>query len=254
MARSEADLPRISIVTASYNQAAYVEWTVRSVFLQRYPNLEYIVMDGGSDDGTADVLAHYRDRFAHFVSERDGGQSDAIRRGFERSTGDVMAWLNSDDLLAPGALHFVARYFARHPSVDVIYSHRCMINNTGHVIGYWILPRHSSYLMRRWDLLPQETCFWRRRLFRAAGNVDATFRFAMDYDLFVRYMKRGRFQRVNRFLGAFRIHDKSKTQQQLKTVGTLTLPNTRPLVYLLTCIIRHSVLAYMEACHGQSNL
>src|SRR5436305_7493616 len=96
-------LPRISIVTPSYNHADYIEWTVRSVLLQRYANLEYIVMDGGSKDATCEILAPYQNHFAHFVSQKDAGQADAIARGFQRCTGDIMAYLNSDDMLAPGA-------------------------------------------------------------------------------------------------------------------------------------------------------
>jgi glycosyltransferase involved in cell wall biosynthesis len=212
-------LPRISIVTPSYNQAEYVEMTVRSVLLQRYPNLEYIVMDGGSTDGSREILDRYADRFAHYQSQKDGGQSDAIHQGFARSSGEIMAYLNSDDLLAPGALHFVAEYFAAHPEVDAIYSHRCTIDRQNKVISYWILPPHSNYLMKRWDLIPQETCFWRRRLFDACGNIDSSLRFAMDYDLFLRYMAHGKFARVNRFLGAFRYHDDSKTSRLLFAVG-----------------------------------
>src|ERR1700722_11657296 len=120
--------PRISIVTPSYNQAQYIGWTVRSVLLQRYPNLEYIVMDGGSNDGTMGVLAPYRDRLTHLSHASDKGQSDAVSRGFARSTGEIMSYLNSDDMLAPGALAFVADFFARSPDVDVVYSHRCTVD------------------------------------------------------------------------------------------------------------------------------
>lgn len=211
--------PRISIITPSYNQAAYIEWTVRSVLLQRYSNLEYIVMDGGSNDGTREILDRYCSRFAHYVSEKDEGQADAVARGLERSTGQIMAYLNSDDMLAPGALQFVADYFARHPEVDAIYSHRCTVNEANKAISYWILPHHSNYLMERWDLIPQETCFWRRSLFEQCGNIDPSFRFALDYDLFLRYMRRGRFERVNRFLGAFRYHCNAKTFTLLQDVG-----------------------------------
>ena len=215
----ERRLPKISIVTPSYNQADFVGWTVRSVFLQRYPNLEYILMDGGSTDGTCNVLEPYADRFAHFVSEKDGGQADAIRRGFERSTGQIMAYLNSDDMLAPGTLAFVAQYFADHPEVDAVYSHRVTVDEENRASGYWILPRHSDWYMSRWDLIPQETCFWRRRLFERCGNIDASFRFAMDYDLFVRFMRAGQMVRLDRFLGVFRKHSEAKTSQLLETVG-----------------------------------
>jgi glycosyltransferase involved in cell wall biosynthesis len=213
-------LPKISIVTPSYNQAPFIEWTVRSVLWQRYPNLEYIVMDGGSKDGTQAVLEPYRDRFAHYQSARDKGQAEAIHNGFARATGDIMAYLNSDDMLAPGALHWVAQFFADHPEVDAVYSHRCTVDENNKVIYYWILPRHSDWYMTRWDLIPQETCFWRRRLFERSGNIDPGFRFAMDYDLFVRFMRNGRMVRANRFLGVFRKHTEAKTSQLLETIGT----------------------------------
>ncbi len=214
-------LPRISIVTPSYNQARFVGWTARSVFLQRYPNLEYIMMDGGSKDDTVEVLRPYADRFAYFVSERDKGQSDAIHRGFQRATGEIMAYLNSDDMLAPGALHFVARFFADHPDVDAVYSHRVTVDGRNRVKWYWVLPEHSDWYMVRWDLIPQETCFWRRRIFDRCGNVDPTFRFAMDYDLFVRFMRAapGRMRRLDRFLGVFRQHDEAKTTRLMETIG-----------------------------------
>ena len=216
---SMTTLPRISIVTPSYNQATFIRWTVRSVLLQRYPNLEYMVMDGGSTDGTQQVLEPYADRLTHFVSQADGGQADALEKGFARCTGEIMSYLNSDDMLAPGTLHFIARYFAEHPAVDAIYSHRVTVDENNKVVWYWILPRHSNWYMTRWDLIPQETCFWRRRLFDKCGNVDSRLRFAMDYDLFVRFMQNGRMVRVNRFLGAFRKHTEAKTSQLLETVG-----------------------------------
>ena len=212
-------LPTISIVTPSFNQAKYVVQTVRSVLLQRYPKLEYVMMDGGSTDGTQEAIAPYRSRFHYYESARDNGQADAIRRGFEQTTGEIMAYLNSDDVLAPGCLNYVAKYFAQHPKVDAIYSHRVIVNEGNVAIGYWILPRHRNRLMLRWDLIPQETCFWRRRLYEKVGGVDASYRFAMDYDLFARFMLHGRMRRVKRVLGAFRMHTDSKSAQQLETIG-----------------------------------
>ena len=216
---NNAELPTISIVTPSYNQGDFVEWTVRSVFEQRYPKLEYIFMDGGSTDNTLERVEPYRKRFLHFESGPDGGQSAAIAKGFRYAAGDIMAYLNSDDVLLPGTLNFVADYFHQNPSVDFIYGHRCFINESNEVIRHWILPPHSSFLMRRWDLIPQETCFWRRSLFEKMGNIDPSYHFAMDYDLFVRYMSAGKFRRVNRFLAAFRVHQNAKTSTQLTTIG-----------------------------------
>jgi glycosyltransferase involved in cell wall biosynthesis/2-polyprenyl-3-methyl-5-hydroxy-6-metoxy-1,4-benzoquinol methylase len=211
--------PRITIVTPSYNQGKYIERTVRSVLLQRYPNLDYILMDGGSTDDTVSRLAPYRNRFSFFASEPDNGQADAIAKGFARSSGEIMAYLNSDDLLAPGALQFVATFFEKHSDVDCIYSHRCTVDEDDQVQWYWILPPHSNSLMKRWDFIPQETCFWRRSLFEKAGNIDPSYHFAMDYDLFVRFMNLGRVRRINRFFGAFRQHSESKTTQLLGVLG-----------------------------------
>lgn len=215
----DSELPRISIITPSFNQGDFIEATVRSVINQRYLNLEYIMMDGGSTDDTLLKLQPYIERFSHFESGPDGGQSAAIAKGFSLASGEIMGFLNSDDVLLPGALNFVADFFNRHPKVDLIYSHRCIIDKTGNVTGHWILPKHSNFLMKRWDLIPQETCFWRRKLFEKHGNVNPGFRFAMDYDLFVRYMRSGHFRRVNRFLAAFRVHSNSKTTTQLFTIG-----------------------------------
>jgi len=206
-----ADLPTIAIVTPSFQHGKYLEWTIRSVLLQEYPKLEYVVMDGGSTDETPEILARYAKRLAHVESAKDGGQADAVARGFKQTRGEIMAYLNSDDVLAPGALEFVARYFADNPGVDAVYSHRVFMQEDGVVDSYWILPAHSNALMKRWDYIPQETCFWRRRIYDEVGGIDPAFQFALDYDLFVRFMERGRMRRVNRFLGAFRRHAASKT-------------------------------------------
>jgi glycosyltransferase involved in cell wall biosynthesis len=209
----------ISIVTPSFNQGTYIERTVRSVLGQGYPKLQYVVMDGGSTDSTLKVLRPYVPYFHHFSSGPDQGQADALARGFNKTSGDIMAYLNSDDLLAPGTLHFVSDYFQDHPEIDFVYSHRCIVDPSDRVTGYWYLPPHSNYLMRCLDLIPQETCFWRRSLFEAVGNVDRSYRFAMDYDLFVRMMEQGRFRRVQRVLAAFRQHESAKTTQLFETIG-----------------------------------
>lgn len=168
-------------------------------------------MDGGSTDGTAEILERYRQSLTHVESAPDRGQADAVVRGFSHTTGEIMAYLNSDDLLAPDALLFVADYFAANPDVDALYSHRVFIDENDTVESYWILPEHRDWLMKRWDYIPQETCFWRRRIYEDVGGINASFQFALDYDLFVRFMDRGRMCRVNRFLGAFRKHASSKT-------------------------------------------
>jgi glycosyltransferase involved in cell wall biosynthesis len=203
--------PSISIVTPSYQHGRFIEWTIRSVIRQDFPKLEYVVMDGGSTDQTPEILARYTRFFTHVESAKDGGQADAVVRGFAHTSGEIMAYLNSDDVLAPGALEFVARFFAQNPSVDALYSHRVFIDENNRVESYWLLPAHHDWIIKRWDYIPQETCFWRRSIYEQAGGIDPSFQFALDYDLFVRFMERGRIERVDRFLGAFRRHPSSKT-------------------------------------------
>lgn len=226
-AMTKRELPSISIVTPSFNQGSFVEATIRSVFDQRYPKLEYLFMDAASTDETLERVAPYRDRFAHFQSAPDRGQAAAISQGFARCRGEIMAYLNSDDLLLPGTLNFVADYFRRHPEIDLIYGHRCFIDAQNRVTGFWILPPHCNFLMRRWDLIPQESCFWRRSLFERAGNIDPGYWFAMDYDLLARYMRDGKFKRVNRFLAAFRVHEQAKTSTHLASTGAREVEDIR---------------------------
>jgi len=208
--------PRISIVTPSYEQGRYLGRTVYSVVNQHYPQLEYFVQDGGSDDETPDVLERFDGELSGWISEPDAGQADAINRGFAHTSGEIMAYLNSDDLLLPGSLAFVARYFAAHPDVDAVYGHRILIDEHDRQIGVWVMPPHDDEMLTLADYIPQETLFWRRDLWeRAGGQIDVSFKFAVDWDLLLRFRDAGaRIVRLPRFLGAFRIHAEQKTGQQ----------------------------------------
>jgi glycosyltransferase involved in cell wall biosynthesis len=213
--------PRISIVTPSYQQGDYIDRTIRSVVHQSYQNLQYFVQDGGSTDITVDVLKRYEDNISGWVSEKDSGQSQAINLGFDHTNGEIMAWLNSDDLLMPGALHTVADYFNRHPNVDVVYGNRLLIDENDMEIGRWILPGHDSAVLSWADYVPQETLFWRRRIWeKVGGQIDESFRFAMDWDLLVRFRDAGaKFAHIPQFLGAFRIHEHQKTSAAIYDIG-----------------------------------
>jgi GT2 family glycosyltransferase len=205
--------PTISIVTPSFCQGRFLERTLYSVLGQNYPALEYFVQDGGSPDETLEILRDYEGQLSGWASEPDGGQADAINRGFLQTKGEIMAWLNSDDLLLPGSLAYVARHFVEHPDVDVVYGHRLMIDESDGQIGAWILPKHDDAALTVADFIPQETIFWRRRIWEAAGGqIDPTFAYAMDWDLLLRFREAGaKMVRLPRFLGAFRIHDEQKT-------------------------------------------
>lgn len=213
--------PTISVVTPSYQQGAFIGRTIQSVVDQDYPKLQYFVQDGGSRDGTIDVLKEYEDKLSGWTSEKDSGQSQAINLGFTNTDGEIMAWLNSDDLLLPGALHAVADYFNHHPDVDVVYGNRLLIDENDREIGRWILPGHDSDVLSWADYVPQETLFWRRRIWdKVDGKVEESFRFAMDWDLLVRFRDAGaRFGHIPQFLGAFRIHENQKTSAVINEIG-----------------------------------
>ena len=213
--------PRISIVTPSLNQASFLEFTLRSVIEQNYPDIEYIVQDGGSSDGSVEILKRYERLLTRWESLRDGGQAHAINLGFAHATGEIMAWLNSDDLLLPGTLNYIADYFNQHPDVDVIYGHRILIDEMGREIGRWILPPHDEEVIRWADFVPQETLFWRRRIWKVIGEaVDEDFEFALDWDLILRFQEAGaKFVRLPRFLGAFRVWPHQKTQKAMAKQG-----------------------------------
>jgi glycosyltransferase involved in cell wall biosynthesis len=205
--------PRVSIVVPSYNQGRFLRATLDSVLDQQFPNLELIVQDGGSTDETQTILREYSGRLRHWESRRDNGQAHAINLGFRHATGDILAYLNSDDILLPGALAYVARFFERHPSIDVVYGHRVVIDESGMEVGRWILPAHQDEILRWADYVPQETLFWRRRIWKLTGaSMDEDFRYALDWELLVRFLDHGAtFVRLPRFLGAFRVHASQKT-------------------------------------------
>jgi GT2 family glycosyltransferase len=214
--------PTISIVTPSYQQGRYLARTLYSVVSQNYPALEFVIEDGGSSDETLDVIKRFEPALSRWRSEPDDGQGDAINRGFQGTTGEIMAWLNADDLLLPGSLAFVASYFAAHPEVDVIYGNRVMIDEHDGQIGTWVLPSHDDRVLAFADYVPQETLFWRRRIWEAAGGyVDPRFSYALDWDLLVRLRSaNARMVRVPRFLAAFRVHPGQKTTVESAT-GTI---------------------------------
>ena len=218
---SATDAPTISLVTPSYNQAIFLERTLKSILDQGYPKLQYVVQDGGSDDGSREILAAYQSRLYAVESRKDDGFAHAINAGFAKTDGEIMAWLNSDDLLLPGALNAVASYFMANPDVDVVYGHRILIDEQDQEIGRWVLPPHDEEVLRWADYIPQETMFWRRRIWEKAGSkIDLDFQFAVDWDLLLRFQKAGaKIVRLPRFLGAFRVHSNQKTSSQIESFG-----------------------------------
>ena len=219
--RSETPTLSLSIVTPNLNQGVFIERTITSVLDQEFQNLEYVIQDGCSKDASIQVIKQYESRLSNWQSIKDRGQSHAINMGLKNTSGDIMAYLNSDDILLPGSLGYVIRYFEQHPDVDVVYGDRLLIDEEDRVINYWVLPEHDSGAIAWADFIPQETMFWRRSAWNAIGaHVDESFHFAMDWDMILRFRSHGRkFVHLPRFLGAFRITESQKTNQLQASVG-----------------------------------
>ena len=231
--RRESEWPSISIVTPSFMQGAFLERTIKSVLSQNYPKLSYIVLDGGSTDDSAEIIKAYESKLARWESAPDEGQADAIARGFQDRNEDIMAWLNSDDKLMPGALAFIGDYFAANPSVDVIYGHRVIIDKNDYEIGRWVLPEHDSEILKWADYVPQETLFWRRKLWNDVGGVDTSFRFAIDWDLLFKFQQAGaKIVRLPYFLGCFRVHPLQKTSSEMtESTGDQEMERIRRIIH-----------------------
>ncbi|MHB1155897.1 MAG: glycosyltransferase family 2 protein [Phycisphaerales bacterium] len=205
-------LPTISVITPSYNQASYLDETIRSVLCQRDQIHEYFVFDGGSTDESVSVIKKYASKIDHWVSEKDKGQSDAIHKGFTRATGDILYWLNSDDVLLPGALARVRQAFADHPDWDVLTSYGCWIDADSRIIKVFRMGRESDRQARGGCMhVCQQTCFFKRELYERVGGLDLKLHCVMDTELWVRMFKAGSvWGLVPQYLAGFRRHDLSK--------------------------------------------
>ncbi len=195
--------------------------------------MQYVIQDGNSKDNTFEVIKSFQERLAYFESRSDHGQAHAINLGFHHTSGEIMAYLNSDDMLLPGALRYVADYFTQHQDVDVVYSHRVIIDENDEEIGRWILPPHDPDIILWADYIPQETLFWRRSLWeKIGGALDESYRFALDWNLIVRFHNAGaRFERLPRFLGAFRLQSEQKTSMQMDSLGLSEMNRLRNQIH-----------------------
>lgn len=204
--------PLVSIVTPSYNQAAFLEETICSVLEQDYEHLEYIIVDGGSTDGSLEIIQKYADRLAWWVSEHDQGQTDAINKGFANAKGEILAWLNSDDTYLDTAISEAVAFLKAHPEVGAVYGDANLIDEQGTVIGKFP-SRQTDYqrLMRGYVHIPQQATFFRGSLWKKVGPLDPSFYFAMDYDLWVRLSREAPIKYHPRLWANFRLHGDAKT-------------------------------------------
>jgi len=207
-------LPKITVVTPSYNQGAFLEGTIRSVLDQGYPRLEYSIIDGGSTDDSVSIIKRYENRLAYWVSEKDRGQGHAINKGISRATGDILGWLNSDDMLEPGALHTVAEHAIRFPDAGAFVGHGRIIDVTGKEI-YYRKPGELTFEgLCQWleggDFL-QPSCFFTRDAWEATGQLDESIHIALDVDLWLRMVKKVEFRIIDKLLSTSLSHPNAKT-------------------------------------------
>jgi glycosyltransferase involved in cell wall biosynthesis len=241
------DWPKISIVTPSYNQSKFLERTILSVIKQNYPNLEYIIIDGGSTDGSVEIIRKYEHYLAYWVSEPDQGQADAIRKGFEKSSGEIMAWLNSDDLYLPMALWKVAKLFRQNPEADLVYGNIYLIDEDDRKIGELRFTKFDfKTLIFEGGNLHQTGAFWRRRIYEQVGGINPCYKFCMDFDFFCRVAEVGRLVHLRDYLACFRIHKNAKSSI-LKNVGEVEHEQIRQR-YLPENINEHSLFYHRTLC------
>jgi glycosyltransferase involved in cell wall biosynthesis len=216
--------PKISIVTPSFNQAEFLDDTIRSVLDQNYPNLEYVVMDGGSTDGSVDIIHRHADQLTSWVSEKDGGQYAALNKGFSKTSGDVMAWINADDKYLPWTFSIVGEIFAEHPEIEWITSLFPLYwDKAGRAVSCTALGGFNRAAFFRGEHLDagsghsigwiqQESTFWRRSLWERAGaRIDTAFGLAADFELWARFYQHAELYGVGTPLGGFRAHGNQRS-------------------------------------------
>ena len=205
--------PKISIVTPSFNQGSYLESTILSVIGQLYPNLEYIIMDGGSTDNSIDIIRKYEKHFAFWESVPDKGQSDAINKGFQIATGDILAWINSDDMYLPHTFRFISEYFSSNCDDKIVFGNCLKFNQeTKKVYGSDVESSHKKLDISLCDYIIQPSCFWSRQIWEKVGPLNLDLAFSLDWDWFIRAQKLNlKFEPISEFLSIYRIHAQHKT-------------------------------------------
>lgn len=209
--------PKISIVTPVFNQVNYLEQTILSIINQGYPNLEYIIIDGGSTDGTIDIIKKYESHLAYWVSEKDNGMYHAIQKGFEQSTGEIMCWLNSDDIFFDKCLFAIADVFIHHPEIEWFSGKGASIDTSNMIIGVdenneIQFCKYDFYLNRAF-WVPQASTIWRRSIWeRIGGSLDINMRLAGDFDLWLKFINIAPQYLVNTLIGTYRIREGQLSQ------------------------------------------
>lgn len=213
------DSPLVSIVTPSFNQAAYLEQTIRSVLGQEYPRLEYLLVDGGSTDGSVGIIGRYADKLAWSVSEKDSGQADAINKGLHRAKGEIVAWLNSDDVYQPGAIAKAVTAFERNPDAGLVYGDLLSINSGGQPFNLQTFQPYTLSDLMAFNIIGQPSVFMRRRVLEQAGDLDTSYHFLLDHHLWIRMASLAPLVYVSETLAAARFHAEAKNVAQAARFG-----------------------------------
>ncbi|MEW5803372.1 MAG: glycosyltransferase family 2 protein [bacterium] len=210
--------PRISVITPSYNQAVFLETAILSVLNQHYPNLEYIVIDGGSMDGSVEIIKKYRHCLSYWISEPDKGMYHAINKGLRMARGEIIAYLNSDDLYLPDAFRAAVEHFQKEPQAALIYSNCLFIDANGDCLYTY---RYLPFTLRRfaaltWSSIAQPTTFWRNSIHQAGIYFDESFKMAGDFDFYLRVGQQFRIDYIKGTIAAFRLHQNSQSARHRK--------------------------------------
>lgn len=236
--------PKITIVTPSYNQGQYLEETIRSVLLQNYPNLEYMIIDGGSTDNSVDIIKKYEPWLTYWVSEKDNGQSEAINKGFQRATGDIIAWINSDDRYVEGAFSIIETFLSSHPEVDMVYGDAEIIDTDGNFLSHRkeiAFDRTMGLWIGFGILIPQPTVFWRRNIFQSVGYLNEKLHYALDNEYWIRVSEHHQIEHIPHLLAQARYHPSSKTMLSMNgkmPLAQLEISAQQKMTYQKTPISR----------------
>lgn len=213
------EYPKVTIVTPSYNQAAFLEETIRSVLSQEYPNLEYMIFDGGSKDGSVEIIQRYADRLDYWVSEKDRGQADAINKGFARATGEIVAWVNSDDYYLPGAIHAAVAELQSHPEVGMVYGDVVSIDENGTPFNVMTFGDWGLDGLMQFKIIGQPSVFMRRGVLEKAGYMDLSLDLLLDHELWLRVAQVAPIRYVPKRWSAARYHAAAKNVSQAPKYG-----------------------------------